>query len=93
MKSEANAVPGEKPVAKCSRDITKLKHYLTQHGTIMHWVALRTRIDYNRLFRLCAGQGEPTLNEGLRIRRALECEFEEIFDIDDTLAEVEDGHD
>ena len=73
--------------------IPKLRSFLFEHGIMMKWVAQRCRIDYNRFFRLCQGQTEPTLSEGLRIRRVLNCQIEQIFDIDETLSGEETHHD
>ena len=71
----------------------KLRAFLCEHGIMMKWVAQRCRIDYNRFFRLCQGQTEPTLSEGLRIKRALNCQLEQIFDVDETLSGEDTGHD
>ena len=71
----------------------KLRSFLCEHGIMMKWVARRCRIDYNRFFRLCQGETEPTLSEGFRIRRALNCQLEQIFDVDETLSGEEAGHD
>ena len=71
--------------------MTKLRYYLDEHGVSMAWVAKQVSINYDRFYRLCAGTGEPTLREGLRIRKLLGCQLQQIFELDD--GESEDSHD
>ena len=85
--SSAASVASPRP-ANC---MTKLRYYLDEHGIGMAWVAKQLGINYDRFYRLCAGTGEPTLREGLRIRKLLGCQLQQIFEVDD--GEPEDSHD
>ncbi len=85
--SSATSVASSHPAA-C---MTKLRHYLDEHGISMAWVAKQVGINYDRFYRLCAGTGEPTLREGLLIKKLLSCQLQQIFEVDDD--EPEEGHD
>lgn len=87
-KCEASSVASPPRPATC---MTKLRYYLDEHGISMAWVAKQVGINYDRFYRLCAGTGEPTLREGLRIKKLLGCQLQQIFEVDDP--EPEDGHD
>lgn len=69
---------------------SKLRYFLDERGIRLKWLAKRTGIDYNRLYRLSAGRTEPTVREGYLIKQALICELEQIFDTDVKLPVVEE---
>lgn len=90
MDSKSSSVASGAPAhpATC---MTKLRYYLDEHGISMAWVAKQVGINYDRFYRLCAGTGEPTLREGLRIRKLLGCQLQQVFDVDEEVPE--EGHD
>ena len=90
VKSKTSSATYVAPSHPASR-ITKLRYYLDEHGISMAWVAKQVSINYDRFYRLCAGTGEPTLREGLRIKKLLGCQLQQIFEVDE--GESEEGHD
>ncbi len=86
--SETSSVASSARPTTC---MTKFRYYLDEHGISMAWVAKQVSINYDRFYRLCAGTGEPTLREGLRIRKLLGCQLQQIFEVDE--GESEECHD
>ena len=90
MLSQSIRLTTQVQTQKKSTCLSKLRYFLDERGIRLKWLAKRTGIDYNRLYRLSAGRTEPTVREGYLIKLVLTCELEQIFDTDVKLPAVEE---
>lgn len=88
--SSSNAVATTRGRSSC---VTKLRYFLDEHGVKLTWLAKRTGIEYNRLYRLASGMAEATIREGYLIKRVLVCQLDQLFDTDVSLPNDGQDHD